>query len=217
MSYQLTLDTTSPAERRRKRIRQLIVDAAERVFAREGEAGLSIRRLAEEVDYSPAAIYKYFASKQDLIDELKEVFFARLLTEIDEAGPVEAEDYLSKAHDRIMIYMRIALEKPHHYAAAFVGEVDETVPISRLDDDSNKAQAFMRLHKLVEQGVRLGVFRPDLNILHAAKSVWAATHGFVKLKMHLPQLEASFECEQPLSEEAFMSQHVDFILRGLSK
>ena len=52
----------SPAERRRLRVRGAILDAAEKVFAEEGETGLSIRRIADEIDYSPAAIYKYFSS-----------------------------------------------------------------------------------------------------------------------------------------------------------
>ena len=69
----------TPAERRRIRVRGAILEAAERVFAVEGEAGLSIRRIADEIDYSPAAIYKYFGSKDELIDELKEAFFGRIL------------------------------------------------------------------------------------------------------------------------------------------
>ncbi len=40
-----TLPEESPAERRRQRVRTAILDAAERVFSNEGEAGLSIRRL----------------------------------------------------------------------------------------------------------------------------------------------------------------------------
>ena len=40
----------SPAERRRLRVREAILDAAERVFAQEGEAGLSIRRIADEIE-----------------------------------------------------------------------------------------------------------------------------------------------------------------------
>ena len=34
----------TPADRRRLRVRESIISAAERVFAREGETGLSIRR-----------------------------------------------------------------------------------------------------------------------------------------------------------------------------
>ena len=66
--------TQTPASRRREKVRQTILEAAERVFAEEGYEGLSIRRLAEEIDYSPSAIYKYFASKTELVGCLKEAF-----------------------------------------------------------------------------------------------------------------------------------------------
>ena len=51
-------DDLSPAERRRRKVRDAIVSAAEEIFAEEGEAGLSMRRIAERIDYSPAALYK---------------------------------------------------------------------------------------------------------------------------------------------------------------
>ena len=75
----MTAEVSSPAERRRHKIRARILSAAEQVFAREGVDGLSIRRLAENIDYSPAAIYKYFKSKDELVDELKETFFGLIL------------------------------------------------------------------------------------------------------------------------------------------
>ena len=65
----------TPATRRRNKVREAILAAAERMFAKEGESGLSIRRLAEEIDYSPSAIYKYFGSKEELLEELKDSFF----------------------------------------------------------------------------------------------------------------------------------------------
>ena len=90
----------TPAQRRHSKIRQMILSVADRVFTRDGEAGLSIRKLADEIDYSPGAIYKYFDSKQALLDELKEMFFERLLEEL----PVFDEgsgDYLEFARRSI--------------------------------------------------------------------------------------------------------------------
>lgn len=75
----VTVPAATPSERRRARTRSSTLKATEQVFVKEGEEGLSIRRLAEAIDYSPAAIYKYFVSKNELIDELKEVFFAQIL------------------------------------------------------------------------------------------------------------------------------------------
>ncbi|MEL7482131.1 MAG: helix-turn-helix domain-containing protein, partial [Pseudomonadota bacterium] len=103
-------ETISPAERRRLRVRQAILDAAERVFAEDGEAGLSIRRLADEIDYSPGAIYKYFQSKQELVDELKESFFARILEQVEDV-PDDTGPFLDYSRRCIETYIRTALER----------------------------------------------------------------------------------------------------------
>jgi AcrR family transcriptional regulator len=68
-------DDLTPAERRRLKVRDAIIGAAEEIFAEEGEAGLSMRRIAERIDYSPAALYKYFDSKEALFQEIREGFF----------------------------------------------------------------------------------------------------------------------------------------------
>ena len=208
--------TQSPAERRRRKVRDAIVSAAERMFAREGEAGLSIRKLAEEIDYSPGAIYKYFESKQDLVDALKEAFFEQLHSEMEEFEG-QADDYLVYMHGFLRTYVRVALGKPHHYAAAFTGLPEDGAPRVHVPEDSLKVQAFMQLRKRVEMGVALGVFRKDLQVTQTAKSIWASLHGFVALMAHIPHFHAIMLDDKPPSSEHFISDHIDFILQGLSK
>lgn len=206
----------SPAQRRRNKVRQSIIATAEHMFERDGEAGLSIRKLAEEIDYTPGAIYKYFESKQELIDELKEAFFALLMTEMDEFSGAQ-EDYPAYAHDFIKTYITVALAKPHHYGAAFSGIPDARAPVQQSSDKSVKVQAFMKLRAMIEMGVALNVFRQDLNITMATKSIWAALHGFVSLATHMPNFQTVLDDGPKLSEDAFISRHVAFILQGISK
>lgn len=61
---------SSPSQRRYQRTRQQILDAALTILAEQGVAGLSMRSLAEKVDYSAAALYKYFANKEEIIAAL---------------------------------------------------------------------------------------------------------------------------------------------------
>ncbi len=209
------LPPLTPAERRHKRIRDTILQAAEKTFAQEGEEGLSIRRLAEEVDYSPAALYKYFASKQDLVDALKESFFERLLDALD-ALPEQTDNYYAHIHEGLSIYIRTALEKPYHYRAAFSALPSAQVPLPALSDDSVKTRAFTHLLARVHQGVEQGVFRQDLCILDAAKFVWASCHGLVILMTHMPNFEEAYRDGKTLSRPKFIAQHIDFILKGLA-
>jgi len=206
----------TPAERRRSKVRSAILAAAERMFMRDGEAGLSIRKIAEEIDYTPGAIYKYFESKQELIDELKEAFFEILLAEMEEfSGP--PEDYPVYAHEFLHAYIKVALAKPHHYAAAFTGLKEEGAPIAEPASDSLKVQAFMGLLNMVQTGVHIGVFREDLDVTLTAKSIWASMHGLASLISHIPDFHRVMSPDSDPSEEVFIRRHISFILRGLSK
>lgn len=206
----------SPAERRRHKVRERILDAAEHVFASEGAEGLSIRRLAEKIDYSPAAIYKYFGSKDELVSELKETFFALLIQRIQASfeTPMPAGQ---RARSCAAIYIGIAAEKPHHYAAAYHGEYAEIGPGEDEPgfEDTNKGQAFTMLRSMIEQGITDGAFRQSLDPSLAAKSVWASLHGLAMMITHIPTYPLLRAGMPTLPQPEFIAFHADQIVRGL--
>jgi len=219
MAPDLTLEPT-PAERRRLKVRGAIIDAAERVFATEGETGLSIRRLAEEIDYSPSAIYKYFGSKEELIDELKEAFFERLLMRVDKISCADAP-FSQRGRACVSTYIETAMERPHHYAAAFSGprgvDSDERAPPQAWEEfeKTYKGRAFNILVDMVQEGQSLGVFDPALDPYLSAKSVWAASHGLAQLMTHMPNVPALLPSNPPVTASTFIAFHADLVFRGL--
>ena len=73
-------------ERERETIRRAILDAARDLFVAEGFGRVSIRKIAERIEYSPAAIYGYFPSKDDIFFALAEEGF-HLLHDTASATP----------------------------------------------------------------------------------------------------------------------------------
>ena len=206
----------TPAERRRLRVRDSILEAAERVFAQEGEAGLSIRRIADEIDYSPAAIYKYFESKDELVSELKEAFFGRILVSVHTIIGEETS-FPVRARRCVSGYVRTALEKPHHYVAAFAGQVPES---SVLRDPcefagSNRSKAFAILTGMVEEGLRDGYFRADLDTFDTAKFVWAAAHGIAMMITHFGEFPNIVNMPSVRSQDEFVDFYSDLVVRSL--
>lgn len=213
----------SPAGRRRRRVRESIIAAAERVFAREGESGLSIRRLADEIDYSPSAIYKYFGSKEELVEELKEAFFERLLERVDKSSTTDMP-FEARAKACVTTYVETATTRPHHYAAAFsathpAAQCAGRAPMTWEDFlNSHKGKAFSILIDMVTEGQELGVFDTRLDPVLAAKSVWAASHGLAMLLTHLPQFQGMFPKDHPAGGTTdFVAFHADIIFRGLQR
>jgi AcrR family transcriptional regulator len=117
-------------ERDREAVGRAILDAARDLFTSEGYQQVSIRKIAERIEYSPAAIYGYFPSKDDIFFALAEEGF-RLLGDPATSTHV-ALDTLAPL-DRLRAIFRhfytFSREHPQYFALMFV---DRSVPrISR--------------------------------------------------------------------------------------
>ena len=67
-------------ERDRATVSRAILDAARELFVTHGYQEVSIRKIAERIEYSPAAIYGYFPSKDDIFFALAEDGFRLLFS-----------------------------------------------------------------------------------------------------------------------------------------
>src|SRR5213595_3307280 len=118
-------------ERDREAVRRSILDAARELFVSEGYRNVSIRKIAEKIEYSPAAIYGYFPSKDDIFFALAEEGL-RLL---GDPGEVRRDPRLKDAAplERVRAVFwhlyEFSREQPQYFALIFV---DRSVPrISR--------------------------------------------------------------------------------------
>jgi AcrR family transcriptional regulator len=114
-------------ERDRESVRRAILDAARELFVSEGYQNVSIRKIAERIEYSPAAIYSYFPSKDDIFFALADEGF-RLLS--NPADPRHSKDLETMSPlDRIRaIFLRLyafSRDHPQYFALIFV---DRSVP-----------------------------------------------------------------------------------------
>jgi len=62
--------------RQRKFLRQEILDAASELFVRNGFENVSMRSIANKIEYSPTAIYHYFRDRAELLDQVCQETFA---------------------------------------------------------------------------------------------------------------------------------------------
>src|SRR3954463_6957471 len=83
------MGTKERRDRERQELRQAILTASRDIAAREGWQAVSIRKVAERIEYSPPTIYEHFTSKEALLLELMREGF-RLLMERVQAGSSSA-------------------------------------------------------------------------------------------------------------------------------
>jgi AcrR family transcriptional regulator len=114
-------------ERDREAVGRAILDAARDLFVAEGYGNVSIRKIAERIEYSPAAIYGYFPSKDDIFYALAEEGFRLLYPGDDAALEVELEKL--EPLDRIRaIFWRLyefSRRHPQYFELMFL---DRSVP-----------------------------------------------------------------------------------------
>jgi AcrR family transcriptional regulator len=169
--------------RQRTLLRQQILDAARGLLVRDGYERLSMRRVAERIDYSPTAIYLHFKDKQELVFSLCEETFAKLVREL-ETLLEEFPDPLVQLRKGMKRYIDFGLHHPDHYLPAFVLPPSPDMSPKRrkvmTSPESNGMRALGFLRDCIELGVKTKKLRkvdPDI----AARSTWAALHGLTTL------------------------------------
>jgi AcrR family transcriptional regulator len=108
-------------EREKEALRTRIVEAARDIVSEEGLDALSMRALAERIEYSPATIYLYFRDKHDLLREVVGEGFRRLgeysAAQVAEVGPEASAAERHRAMGRA--YARFALENTAYFRVMF--------------------------------------------------------------------------------------------------
>jgi AcrR family transcriptional regulator len=166
-------------EREREEVRRKILDAAHELFAREGYDRVTMRRIADAIEYSPTTIYNHFEDKDDLVQSLCDGDFARLLGAL-QAEPAPA-DPVEQIRQLGLAYARFGIDYPNHYRFMFMTPA-KFEHIHELS--ASGQQAFGLLRSAVERAIESGAFRPGDGDA-VAQVLWASLHGVVALLITL--------------------------------
>ena len=169
------------AERRARHktsLRQDILDAARQMFAEEGFERVSMRRLAERIEYSPTAIYLHFEDKDDLFKAVCEETFARLAQRLGKQRRQMRGRPLACLKAGLREYIDFGLKHPEHYIVTFMHR-DRHESMKDFEASIGK-EAFGYLNQAVADCITAGLFRPMRSEL-TAQVLWASIHGLVSL------------------------------------
>lgn len=111
-------------EREREAVARAILDAARDLFVAEGYQNVSIRKIADRIEYSPAAIYGYFPSKDDIFFALAEEGFHLLFESASLPEDVGA-DGLDATRAPFWHLYQFSKQHPEYFALMFL---DRSVP-----------------------------------------------------------------------------------------
>src|SRR5215470_448524 len=199
-------------EREKSETRDKILDAARELFVSEGYEGVSMRKVAEKIEYSPTAIYVHFADKNELFHELCRQDFARLQEVMKSAempsDPIERLRQIGRS------YIEFGINFPNHYVFMFMTphpphEPDEE---DREIMGNPEVDAYAFLKWTVQQAIDAGRFREELQDAELiSQTLWASVHGAIAL--HIAKGCDPWVDWRPLAQRAQLM--LDVTLRGL--
>jgi AcrR family transcriptional regulator len=173
------MGVTERRARQKETLRKEILDTARRLFANEGYDSVSMRRIADEIEYSPATIYLHFTDKRDLF----ECLCRETLTEIgDLIEPIVTGDYtpVERLKRGLRAYIEFGLKNPEPYKVAFLVEGPSSPPADLMGEGMPARRVYQFLRNLVKECTacgEAGPAGPDC----IAQTLWAGAHGLTAL------------------------------------
>jgi AcrR family transcriptional regulator len=174
---------TDRREREKLAIRTKILDAARELFAEQGYEAVTMRTIAERIEYTPTAIYYHFKDKDALIRELCDVDYSTLAEEFQKIATIANPKERLRAMG--LAYGRFAFEHPNHYRLMFMTShpPGDHAPLEKRGKPDQDAYAALlwTVSQCAEAGQLSPKYAADPEL--TAQVVWAAVHGVIALQI----------------------------------
>ncbi len=178
-------------ERERLQRRQLILDAARRVFFRYGFRQATMEQIAQEAELGKATLYDYFGSKEELYVALLEEGLRLLDARMEQVEQHYRTRSVRQAiHAMAQAYVRFAQEQPEYFVLLMHVSTALELPLERVPQEllqrlhALQEQAVLRGKELVLRGVREGIF-PEWSVPEQViAQFWVILSGAIALARH---------------------------------
>lgn len=208
------------AERRareKENLRRAILDAARDLFVSEGYEAVSMRKIAEKIEYSPTALYHHFKDKEEILFHLVEEGFEMLR---DRLQAIAIEDPIIRLREGGKVYLQFAREQQEYFHLMF--QAKNTVLAEKVCMLQNceieelygfkeeiGQNCFMFITRCVADAMESGQFRQD-NVLVTAHVIWAHIHGAASL-----DVSGSLFMLPSKDHERFFTDTIETTINGL--
>jgi AcrR family transcriptional regulator len=173
------MGVTERKAREKEELRNLILDGAMKLFAEKGVANVTIRNIADAVEYSVGTVYVYFKDKNAILHALHTKGFldlrSRFMVLMNVADPMERLKASGK------VYIQFAQEQPDMYDLMFSTKEPIDFVKDHSDDEWDEGKAtFGFVRTMIQDCMKAGHFaghEPEA----LAYLVWGIVHGMCSL------------------------------------
>lgn len=198
--------------REKEELRDKILEAARELFVGEGYDRVTMRKIAERIEYSPAAIYVHFPDKLAVIRALCERDFLTLGKQFQRLAKVA--DPIERLRQAGRAYAAFALDYPNHYRLMFMTSIEgpKLAESGTIERGNPEVDAYAFLKWTVGEAIAAGRLRPEYKDVEGlAQVVWAGVHGVVSL--YIVKCDEDWVDWRPAKKTA--AELIDVLIRGL--
>jgi AcrR family transcriptional regulator len=171
---------TERKEKQKQEIKKMILEASMKLFMEQGFENVSIRKIAELIEYSPTTVYLYFKDKNEILLYLHEMGFQKMAEYFADLWTIK--NPLLRLAKMGEYYIKFGLENPAYYELMFILKA----PMEALEAlDANCEwksgdQALGKLKEIIQECMdKKLIEKGDVNAV--AMSIWSMVHGMVAL------------------------------------
>jgi AcrR family transcriptional regulator len=179
--------------------RARVLEVAEELFLRDGYQNVSMRKIAEKIEYSPTTIYRLFRNKAAIMDHLIAEGYRAVYERYDTILARRPESPLEALNLIIREYVAFALEHPNHYQLWFAtSDLRMIGDQLRMHHGGMSYRVYHTWMERIDECKAEGLL-PAKDTLTLFQLIWGAVHGMISLRLHHPNF-AWLPVEQHVTE-----------------
>lgn len=166
-------------QKEKEELKNKIREAAIELFLNDGVENVTIRKIAEKIEYAPATIYLYYKDKTDILMDLHKEGFNILIGYLKGIIINNGDDILSQMKKRAIAYIDFAIDNPEYYHLIFIMSYKQK-GLSSPDEWAEGRVAYDSMRTSIAKCIELGIIKSD-NIEEIAFANWSFLHGLASL------------------------------------
>ncbi|GAB3893766.1 hypothetical protein GCM10028803_08210 [Larkinella knui] len=183
------METLERKQRSREQTRSGIVLTAKDIARREGWQAVSIRKIADAIDYSAPIVYEYFDSKDILLDEIRNEGFHHLRLEYERIKKVY-RDPEKRLFEMSIVQWQFAMAQPEIYEVMYnLNGAYCVLPVR----DSVEVEA---ISTIIREIIFTFIPKSQESIQKLYFEWWSLSHGMITLAMMLRERQPLEQSEQ---------------------
>ncbi|AUD01061.1 TetR/AcrR family transcriptional regulator [Spirosoma pollinicola] len=183
------METIERKPRSREQTRSGIINTAKSIARREGWQAVSIRKIADAIEYSAPIVYEYFGSKDILLDEVRNEGFRHLYMEYERILKLY-RDPEKRLYEISLVQWEFARHQPEIYQVMFnLDGAYCTMPVYQ-------SETMQAVSRIVREAIFSFIPKAEESIKKLYFQWWSVSHGTIMLAMLLKDEQSLDQSEQ---------------------